>query len=112
VAPPEPARVLELFRQTEKFHPRSPYPCELVGDFLLQAGETEGAVIFSKRSRSYVPGRPAVYRRLALAACERNDFEAARNYLAEAGKRFPADPKNQEKRFFEEWKRRKQGKKL
>ena len=112
VAPPEPARVLELFRQTEKFRPRSPYPCELVGDFLLQVGETEGAVIFFERSRSYVPGRPAVYRRLALAACERNDFEAARNYLTEAGKRFPADPKNQEKRFFEEWKRRKQGKKL
>lgn len=112
VAMPEPARVLELLKQVETLRPKSPYPCEIVGDFLLHTGETEGAVTLFERSRSFVPGRPAVYRRLALAACEKGDMEKARNFLKEARKRFPADPKNQEKRFFEEWELKKSGKKL
>ena len=108
----EPARVLALLKEVECFRPKSPYPCEIVGDFLLHTGETEGAVMLFERSRSFVPGRPAVYRRLALAACEKGEMEKARNFLKEARKRFPADPKNEEKRFFEEWELKKSGKKL
>ena len=98
-----PGRVMELLRRTEELRPRSPYPCEKVGEVLLRRGDLDGAQQLFERSLSYVPGRPAVYRRLALAACFRGDFESARKHLAQARSLFPADPKNQEKSFFEEF---------
>lgn len=101
----EPARLLELLRQTERVRPRSPYPCEMVGDALLKSGETDLALSLYEKSLSYVSGRPAVHRRLALAACYKGDRDTARKHLAQARKLFPADPKNREKEFFEDFER-------
>ena len=100
-----PGSVMELLRRTEELRPRSPYPCEKVGEALLRRGDLDGAQLLFERSLSYVPGRPAVHRRLALAACLRGDFESARKHLGQARSLFPADPKNQEKIFFEEFER-------
>ena len=103
--PAEPAQLMALLRKAEELRPRSPYFCEMAGDFFFNTGETELAAQLYERSLSYVPGRPAAHRRMALIACRRGDMEAARRHLAQARKLFPADPKNQEKRFFEEFER-------
>ena len=106
-APPAPSRIMELLRECEALRPRSPYPLEMAGDFLMGTGDWESAKELFERSKSFVPGRPAVHRRLALIAALRGDEEKAKAHLAAARELFPADPKNQEKNFFAEVEKKK-----
>ena len=103
--PANPSQLMELLRQVEEFRPRSPYPCEMVGEFLLYQGELETARSLFEKSCALVPGRPAAHRRLAMAAAFRGDMEQAKKHLAQARALFPADPKNQEERFFSDLER-------
>ena len=105
--PAPPARIMELLRECEALRPRSPYPLEIVGDFLLSTGDVENAATLFERSRTFVPGRPAVHRRLALCAALQGDAATAKKHLAAARELFPADPKNLEKNFFAEVEKKK-----
>ena len=105
VMAPEPLRVMRLLDRFCQLRPGSPYGLEMAGDFFLHTGDLDNAEKLFRRSAELVPARPAAHRRLALAACRRGDFELARKHLAVARSLFPADPKNQESRFFEEWER-------
>jgi Flp pilus assembly protein TadD len=96
---------MELLRQVEQFRPRSPYPYEMVGEFLLYQGELETARSLFEKSCALVPGRPAAHRRLAMAAAFRGDMEQAKKHLAQARALFPADPKNHSERFFSDLER-------
>ena len=105
VMAPEPLKVMRLLDRFCQLRPGSPYGLEMAGDFFLHTGDLDNAEKLFRRSAELVPARPAAHRRLALAACRRGDFELARKHLAVARSLFPADPKNQESRFFEEWER-------
>ena len=102
---PEPARVMALLDDVCRLRPRSPYPLEMAGDYFFYSGDTENARKLYSRSLELVPYRPAVHRRLALIACRTNDRELAKKHLAAARALFPADPRNQEKRFFDDYER-------
>ena len=102
---PDPSLVMALLEDVCRLRRSSPYPLEMAGDFFFYSGDTENAVKLYRRSLELVPGRPAAHRRLALAACRAGDRELAKKHLAAARELFPADPKNQEKRFFEEYER-------
>ena len=104
-APPDPSQVMRLLEEVCRLRPRSPYPLEMAGDYFFYSGDTENAVKLYRRSLELAPGRPAAHRRMALAACRQGDRALAAKYLAAARELFPADPKNGEKRFFEEWER-------
>ena len=98
--PASPEQLMELLRQLEKYRPGSPYPYEMVGESFLYRGEIETARSLFEKSRTLVPGRPAIHRRLATAAALEGDREKAEQHLAEARALFPADPKNHSERFF------------
>ena len=106
-APASPARIMELLRECEALRPRSPYPLEMAGDYLVSTGDLENAKSLFERSRSFVSGRPAVHRRLALIAALQGDEEGAKKHLSAARELFPADPKNLEKNFFAEVEKKK-----
>ena len=77
----------------------------MAGDFFLHTGDIDNAEKLFKRSLELVPARPAAHRRMALVACHKGNMDLARKHLAGARSLFPADPKNQEKDFFERWER-------
>ncbi|MBR2374145.1 MAG: O-antigen ligase family protein [Lentisphaeria bacterium] len=101
VTAPDPYTVMQRLKQMEYFRPRSPYPFEMAGDLFFRTGDLENAAVLFEKSRSLVPGRPAVYRRLAAVAFCRGDREKSAMYLRKAREIFPADPKNSEKAFFD-----------
>ena len=105
--PADTSQIMALLRHVESLRPSSPYPCELVGDYLMSRGDFEGAKTLFERSLSYVPSRPSVHRRLAAIAALQGDNELAKKHLANARSLFPADPKSQEERFFKELERTK-----
>lgn len=102
-AAPEPSRVMACLEKVEQLRPRSPYGVEMAGDFFFHIGETDQAERLYALSLARVPGRPAAHRRMALIACARGERVLAAQHLARAREIFPADPKNTEKRFFEDW---------
>ena len=103
--PADTSQIMELLRHVDSLRPSSPYPSELVGDYLMSRGDLEGAKTLFERSFSFAPGRPAIHRRLASVAALQGDRELAKKHLSHARSLFPADPKNGEERFFEELER-------
>ena len=102
---PEPLKVMRLLDRFCQLRPGSPYGLEMAGDFFLHTGDIDNAEKLFKRSLELVPARPAAHRRMALVACHKGNMDLARKHLAVARSLFPADPKNQEKDFFERWER-------